>query len=116
MMLTINGQEWKVFSAQYIERRDDNDFYTFDLAIHGYAAYTRCDLRQIVYSEKEPDLREILLHELFHAGTCIYNDDKRWNSKSGKDGEHPGVENIAQFLRGVIPANRKFMQWEMEGQ
>src|SRR5262249_22998428 len=105
--LKINGQEWRVSYPAAIMMETP-------LGPIAYAGFTHCDTRTIVISRDEApvDWAEILMHESAHALTCGTDDDVHNDAyNSPPDGNHPGIDFLAQHWLGFIRDNPEAVRW-----
>jgi len=107
--LNIRGERWTIWSGAVVP-----DFEK-ELKDRGAMGMTYCDKKIIVYDPQETqDLRNTLWHEIFHAGACDRGGSVYWNSKSDEDNEHPGIQNLADFMEDFSRTNPTFIRWETE--
>lgn len=94
----VRGHEWNIV-------RDPYDDAILDM--RSEAGETDCKRQDIFIRSHmiEPEQRNALLHELFHAGTCedgdVYN--LYWNSTS--EATHEGIYRIADYLSDLLHEN-----------
>jgi|SRR5215831_7699386 len=110
LALNIRGENWEVWDTQDIAKS-----YQKTLDENGAVGMTFCDKKIIVYDGRieVQNLRNILWHEVFHAGVCTKN-PLYWNSIGDGPGEHEGIQNIADYLEDFTRTNPSFMYWELE--
>jgi hypothetical protein len=98
--LNINGESWYVVRVK--------NFSDSELA-----AQQSCQARVIWYlpSDAPSELRNTIVHEIFHAGACLHGGDTWWNSINPNQKTHEGVYHLADFWTGFARANPEFMEW-----
>ena len=84
--LNINGEIWTV--------RRVKDFTNPEIA-----SETSCQGRVIWYlpAEMHTALKNNILHEVFHAGTCLRGGDAWWNSINPDSKKHDGIYHLAEL-------------------
>jgi hypothetical protein len=105
--LKINGQEWRVEWPEVLLL--ETPFGAME-----YAGLTRCETRTILISRDEDpaDWPEILLHETAHALTCGPDNQVHNELYSNPpEGDHPGIEFLAQHWLGFIRDNPEAVRW-----
>lgn len=99
--LLINGERWSVVKVAEYEPGSTS------------TAETNCAARTITYirAQKRGDLKESIMHEIFHAGACVHGGDTWWNSINPDNHHHVGVYHLGQFMAEFAPANPEMMEW-----
>lgn len=109
--ITVNGERWQVVSFAY-----DSDKRFDDKR----AGQTECAGRFIFYDpSRAPEkalLREVIWHEVVHAGHCKLEDKNsvkhaNWAAYAHDMPEHNSVYELGMFLPGFVHDNPEFMKW-----
>jgi hypothetical protein len=104
----INGERWSIANVPIF-----NDALT-EGGRSGYlAGETYCAGKTIAYidADNPAQLRENLMHEIFHAGACLHGGDRWWNSPHPETGLHPGVYHLGMFMAEFARTNPVFVKW-----
>jgi hypothetical protein len=98
--ININGDTWTLYKVNTID----------DGSITG--AETHCDTHTIIYIDigSGLELRDLIMHEVFHAGECLHG-DTWWNSENPTKDFHPGIYHLADFMTNFIRTNPEFIAW-----
>lgn len=105
----IHGVRWKVLYPP--EMKIETPF-----GQEAYAGLTFCEERTILISQDEGSdaWPETLLHEVAHAATCGPDNDVHNDVyNSPPEGDHPGIERIAQEEQRFIRENPRVVWWEV---
>ncbi len=102
MLLNINGETWHVVRVKDFKGPADKS-----------VSEMSCKMRTIVYlpSDTPSQLRNNIIHEVFHAGACLHGGDTWWNSINPDGNKHDGIYHLADFWTGFARSNPEFMEW-----
>lgn len=99
-VVNINSEQWSIVHVDKFN--EDN-----------VGGETFCQNKTIayLYDENEMELRETIMHEVFHAGACAHNGDKWYDCSTVSRTEHKCIYNMSYFLTNFSMTNKYFMEW-----
>jgi hypothetical protein len=105
----INGRAWHINQVDHFK---DAEGHEDGIGFGGVQAETACEYQQIIFIpvENQTEIRENIMHEVFHAAACSHGGDSWWNSKNDTE-DHPGVYHLGEFMAEFAAANPGFMTW-----
>jgi hypothetical protein len=102
-MVNINSEQWSIVHVKKFNQ-DNVDGQTF------------CQNKTIayLYDANPMDIRDTIIHEIFHAGACSHGGDKWFDCAVVTQSKHKCIYNMADFMTNFALTNKNFMEWYIE--